>query len=197
MTEYNENVGALDIPFKKFVDSTIPCWKSLGFTPNMLTTLSLISSLLFAYFFYRNNLLSIPFLLLHMYFDEADGHLARRYKMTSVIGDYYDHGVDMLFGGLFLFSLYKNTKGKTRIVSISLFVIISALFAVYMGCVSKFNKKESIAFMEKLCVKPEMHKKTDTVMLNIVYIIIILIRYKYGRKKDASIKSFNKIFRKK
>lgn len=194
MTEYNENVGDLDIPFKRFVDWTIPCWRSVGFTPNMLTTLSLISTLLFGYFFYKNNLLSIVFLLLHMYFDEADGHLARRYKMTSKFGDYYDHGVDMLFGGLFLFSLYKNTKGKTRVTAISLFVIISAMFSVYMGCVSKFNKKESIAFMEKLCIKPEMHKKTDTVMLNIVYIIIILIRYKYGRKKDESTKSLKKLF---
>ena len=90
--------GYLDLPVSKFVLWTLPFWKSLNCTPNTLTTLGLIFSILCIYFLYKRNvILSIIFLLLRLYFDYADGLYARKYNQTSDFGNFYDSFVDIFF----------------------------------------------------------------------------------------------------
>ena len=79
-----DNTGFLDRKLSNLILHTLPFWHSIGFTPNGLTTLGLISSILCLLFFYKHNLLyAIVFLVLRWYFDYADGMLARKYKETS------------------------------------------------------------------------------------------------------------------
>ena len=93
-----DNTGFLDRKLSNLILHTLPFWHSIGFTPNGLTTLGLISSIMFFVYFNKSNLLlTLVFLVLRWYFDYADGMLARKYKLTSKFGDYYDHITDWIF----------------------------------------------------------------------------------------------------
>ena len=81
----------LDIFFKKYIDKLIiPC-KKLGFTPNMITTISFLFGLLCCYLYYKQYYIiaSICYLLFY-FFDVMDGYYARIYEMYSTFGSYYD-----------------------------------------------------------------------------------------------------------
>jgi phosphatidylglycerophosphate synthase len=76
----------------------------IGVTPNMLTTLSLISGLLSVYFLFNNYVLFIIFGISHLILDGFDGVLARRTKET-IHGKYFDLITDNLVAVLLLVKL--------------------------------------------------------------------------------------------
>ena len=47
--------GNLDLQFSNFILKTLPFWKNINATPNILTTGGLFSSLLCIYFLYKKN----------------------------------------------------------------------------------------------------------------------------------------------
>ena len=70
--------------------------------------------------------------------------LARKYKQTSDIGDWYDHVVDLAFA-LGLFSVFAFSKYSIKIKATILVVITTffALFVIQMGCVERqYRKRE-------------------------------------------------------
>ena len=71
-----------------YIDSV---FYQLNFTPNMITTLSLICGILSAYCLYINSYLCIFFYLFAYILDMSDGYFARKHKMVTRFGDYYDH----------------------------------------------------------------------------------------------------------
>jgi phosphatidylglycerophosphate synthase len=74
-----------------------PSVYSLGFTPNMITSLGNVSTAIFIYFFIQKRFyLSAFFFLLAYIFDCLDGYLARSYNMTTEFGDLYDHTSDLI-----------------------------------------------------------------------------------------------------
>ena len=85
----NINIGA----------SLSPYFKNLNFTPNTLTTISLITGLLSVYYYTQQNYIysAILFYISYM-FDCWDGYYARRYQMISKFGDKYDHIKDVVVG---------------------------------------------------------------------------------------------------
>ena len=76
----------------------------LGVTPNMLTTLSLISGLLSVYFLFDNYVYFIIFGISHLILDGFDGVLARRTKET-ITGKYFDLITDNFIAVLLLIKL--------------------------------------------------------------------------------------------
>jgi phosphatidylglycerophosphate synthase len=73
----------------------------LKFTPNILTTLSLISGLLSAYFLFNDYWCFLVFGILHLMFDAFDGVVARVSGPTE-FGKYYDISTDSLISVLYL-----------------------------------------------------------------------------------------------
>lgn len=174
-----DGIGHLDRVITSVSLSTIDFWHSIGATPNTLTTLGLISSILCLYFLYHKNAkLSVLFLILRCYFDYSDGLLARKYRQTSEFGDWYDHIVDWSFT-LGLFSVI-YLKSENRLLHLSVLFLFSTLFSMQMGCIEKeykyHNDKEtSISKLRHICNNPELMKFFDNGTLYVVMIVIIVI----------------------
>lgn len=137
----HEIENPIDNLYMDFADSTLQYYKKLDFTPNGITTLSLMFGLLSAgYLYYDNRILSAFFLLISYYFDCTDGAYARKYDMVTGFGDVYDHTADNLKLFLILFILYrKNPEKFFKFSPIILFCIIITF--VHLGCQEKIYDK--------------------------------------------------------
>jgi phosphatidylglycerophosphate synthase len=139
-------------------DLMCPLFKRMKFTPNGITTLSLLFGLIAIYFLWNYNmvLFSVMYFISYL-FDCMDGHYARKYKMVSKGGDLYDHVKDvcvhiMLFAVLF-FRYPVNTK--SRYIIMVLFVLFAILMTVHLGCQEKIydtEESDTLSFSRKLCV---------------------------------------------
>lgn len=73
-----------------------PWFRKLNVTPNMLTTISNCWVLVCVYsLYYRDVGIALLSFWIAYFFDCLDGHYARKYKMVTVFGDYYDHVSDI------------------------------------------------------------------------------------------------------
>jgi len=119
----------------------------LGLTPNNITTLSLLFSLVSLYYWYyvQPFMTAIMFMISYL-FDALDGYYARKYNMTSPFGDCYDHSVDLFkittFGSIIVYDLLQSS----RYMLLLLLAINGFLNGIFAGCQEKLynNKKESI-----------------------------------------------------
>ena len=97
------------------IENDLEFLKSLNFTPNILTTFSLITALLCIYNFYKDKFVIASLLwVVSYYFDCADGKFARKYNMVSKFGDYYDHGSDLIKGILLTYVIYVKTHPNVK-----------------------------------------------------------------------------------
>jgi phosphatidylglycerophosphate synthase len=90
------------------VDAIQPYFYKMGFTPNILTTFSLLFWIGGLYFFIHNGpyyaYYAVLLMFISYFFDCFDGHFARSYDMVTKFGDYYDHISDAVkFALLFYF----------------------------------------------------------------------------------------------
>ena len=106
---------------------------TLGFTPNMLTTVGNILRAISVYYLYKNqkNKFAV-FYMLGYFFDCLDGHYARTYGMETTFGDYYDHISDSVFYLIVMYYLVtKMLKSKNvvfaRIVGV-IYLFVHAYF---------------------------------------------------------------------
>lgn len=127
-----------------------------GFTPNGVTTLSLIFGLLSIYFLcIESYMMSSIMYLISYYFDCLDGHLARKYNMISEFGDYYDHIKDYFVGILILIILFKqyykiDNNSKYLIWILPVIMLTSC---VQMGCQEIHNNNDVpvLKIFKKIC----------------------------------------------
>ena len=162
-----------------------PVFKSLDFTPNTLTTLSLLFTLVSGYYFSINYRYSSSFFyMVGYYFDCADGNYARTYKMVSKFGDLYDHITDLIKIGIFLILLYTEYYDKTRFINFFVvFLALSFLATIHLGCqealYGKSNESMFLTLTKKFCIDPKhinitRYFGTGTVQL---FIALVLIFY--------------------
>lgn len=117
----------------KLVESVAPTLYEYGFTPNILTTLGNVCTLVFLYFMFNYQFpLAAFFFLLSYIFDCLDGYVARSYNMTSNFGDWYDHTSDTLKIILLFYAFLKINK-KWGIYTISLIFIFLILSCIYLS----------------------------------------------------------------
>ena len=102
----------IDNMIYKIVEILDHIFYKLNFTPNIITTLSLLFGLLSAYYFYYNNYLCIPLYLFSYILDFSDGFFARKYNMITIFGDYYDHISDLIKFIITFYILYHKIKKK-------------------------------------------------------------------------------------
>jgi len=118
----------LNILCYKLVELFTPIFHSIGFTPNMITTLSLIPAYISYIYLIKKDMKCLIYYFLYMILDYTDGYMARKYKLYSKFGDLYDHGRDTLFHLLLLSVFYKNRK------LLIIFIILNVLGLSLFGC---------------------------------------------------------------
>lgn len=101
------------------------------FTPNHITTMSLICGVVCCYTLYKQiKYAPAIFYFLFYFFDCVDGYYARKYDMVTEFGDYYDHVKDMSINLTIIYILYL----QRRYEGILLFVLLLLLSMVHLGC---------------------------------------------------------------
>lgn len=160
-----------------------PSFKSLKFTPNDITTLSLITGLIAAYFLYKDNIpMFSVFFILSYFFDCMDGFYAREYNMVTNFGDKYDHYkdaiVNILIVVVFIYR-YKSLLG-------SMLIILALIpYLIQLGCQEKVYERPdspSLSELKNMCPRKTDIRYTRYLgggTLMIVILIIIFLTSKH------------------
>lgn len=149
--------GPVDNLIYIIVENIDPYFYKLKFTPNMITTLSLICGIFSIYFLFFNlKKLAIFFYFLSYLFDCSDGYYARKYNMVTNFGDYYDHVKDLTIFSLLVYTLLNNNKFFfNNLICNTIIIFIFSLFMLgYFGCAEKIydsSESESLSGTKKLC----------------------------------------------
>lgn len=192
-----EDENPVDKFLLKGCDYLMSPFKQLNFTPNGITTLSNICSIIGLYGFTQNNpLLFYVFIWLGYFFDCFDGYYARTYNMTTVFGDYYDHISDMILLGLFLYFTYDRYSYLatfsmgTCVAGISLIVLL-LLMGKHIGCQERIHedkgngehKSHSLSPLKMLCTNKEDIKWTKYFGIGtgfaVLYTVVLILMLKY------------------
>lgn len=144
----------LDNLFYELSEITSPYVYSIGFTPNMITTLSNIACIITILLLFNSNYYwAALFVLIAFYFDCMDGYMARKYKMYSSFGDYYDHISDIIKTILILCALYYIDKNKFYNI-IPILVLLGILMTINISCQELLidsNDSDSLKSIKKIC----------------------------------------------
>ena len=151
-----------------------PLFKYFDFSPNMLTTISLVTGIASIYCFTskKYNLSSLLFIISY-FFDCIDGYYARKYNMVSKFGDYYDHIKDVIVTSLIIFVIVKKywiLNSWHKFLPFSLIAFLPFIL-IHVGCVESLRSKdhnnstsESLSITQKLC--PARDKKKIINIMN-------------------------------
>jgi phosphatidylglycerophosphate synthase len=152
----------LERGFLWIAETITPTLRAIGLTPNGVTTIGLVTGVASAYCFYRGWLVAFVALALVNYIaDCADGYMARRYKMTSVIGDYYDHVSDVVVHLALLWAITMRFSRRVLLPVIGVALVLYALSASYLGCQQRHIQKkgegrdESLDLLGRMCYSEE------------------------------------------
>ena len=155
-----------------FVEPFTPFFReTVGFTPNGVTWLSNISSLIALVFLWNKNLL-LFFVFWHMnyWFDCMDGYMARKYNMVSDYGDMIDHVGDWasLVGICVILAYkYKLFKNWQKNIGYILFAGISLIMSfIHAGCTERIAEKNKVKFKKSKTLEPTKGACLDTKWLN-------------------------------
>ena len=175
-------LGHFDQRISEWILETVETWHELGATPNVLTTLGVITSIAALYSMYVGSFHSVLlFAVLRWYFDYADGILARKYNQVTTFGDYYDHANDLIFI-IVIFVLFIVKCKKYWYIPCSIFSLFVFLNLVQTGCIEKecdaMDEKmpeNTLSTFKRLCKHPETMKYVDTTVLYVVTLILIAV----------------------
>jgi phosphatidylglycerophosphate synthase len=159
-------------PFDNYLldiaDSTIPYFYNIGMVPNTITTLSNITCILVIILLFNAKYYWAAFFLIVSYFfDCADGHMARTYKLTSVFGDYYDHISDVTKITFVLITLYYINPNKFNQL-LPVIIVIFIGVAIHLGCqelMYKSNESQSLSALKNLC---PVEKNDETMLSKVI-----------------------------
>lgn len=150
----------IDSLLSNFTETLNPFYFAMGFTPNTLTTLSIIFTLVGLYIYQKSKpkttfvVVGAIFYFIGYYFDCADGNFARKYNMLSEFGDYYDHISDCIKISILFYVVYSNCP-KHLLKPLCLVASILHIFLlVQTGCQEKMYGKDespSLSFTKEFC----------------------------------------------
>ena len=159
-----------------FVEFLAPYAYKLGFSPDMITTLSVIFSLASIYYLYIHSFgISIFLYIISYFFDCLDGYVARKYNMVSKFGDLYDHISDLVsFIGY----------------NITLYLINPKLFTMFLPIILFFlvGSQIHLAYQELYYNKP-----SESAALNLLTTLFIIDK-KMGKSKIHDIMKYTRYF---
>lgn len=144
----------------------LPRLKSMGFTPNGLTALSFLFSVLFNFCFYKGFYMWASIcLFLRARFDSLDGQYAREYNMVTEFGDWFDHLNDVLAFSLpFVIILYIKIKHYSVLQQVLIVIgilvphlVMLSSFACSLKC-EKFQKeKKTVSWLHNICYQQQVY----------------------------------------
>lgn len=155
-----------DNPLDNFLinlsDQVSPYAYKIGLNPNMVTTLSNLACIITIILLLQAKYyMAAFFLLISYFFDCLDGHMARKYNMMSVFGDYYDHISDLIKTIAVLYTLYYiNPEKFFKIIPIIL--LLGILMCIHMGCQESLydsDESESLKLTKQLCLVSDNKNK--------------------------------------
>ena len=107
----------------------------VGLTPNMLTTIGNIFTIIFIYLFLNKKYILASFAFFMSYFfDCLDGYIARSYNMVSIFGDFYDHISDFTKLLVTSYLLISRVKMNKNSLTLSLITVIISFFTLLFFC---------------------------------------------------------------
>ena len=147
-----------------------PYLNNLKFTPNGITTISLICGCMALWYYYSKlyTLAAICYAFSY-FFDCVDGNYARRYNMESEFGDAYDHIKDWsIILVLTILFLINNINIKFKIIVVGILVLILTQTYVHIGCTEKYLRNTNFKnskYLESVSSKcpniKELHYKKN------------------------------------
>jgi phosphatidylglycerophosphate synthase len=121
-------------------------FKHFNFTPNGITTLSLLFGIISIISLCKGWLLgTVIFMFLSYVMDCVDGYYARKYDMVTKGGDYYDHIKDALVFLVYIVILYRRNRYKLSnmqwlvVLGVLVFFLLSSI--AYFACQEKYYDK--------------------------------------------------------
>ena len=154
----------------RFAEMVSPFFKSLGFSPNGITTLSNVGALICVYgALTRNRMLFVVGYAMKYLLDCTDGYFARRYKMTSKFGDLYDHISDLVFMLTLLWVLWSTFRFTRSAHPYRGYIVAFyglLLFAswIHMGCQEVLYARTSgkpstptLNWYQQACPRPDVY----------------------------------------
>jgi phosphatidylglycerophosphate synthase len=185
-----------------------PFFKKLGYTPNGLTTISLLFSSIGLYNLYNKNVVQFSiFAILAYLFDVMDGNYARQYGMTSENGDKYDHFKDLFVIIATAYILYDKYDVANYPKAIIIMCVLIVLGIINMGCQERMMPIENRSNTLKvfLPVTPNENKCRKYIGLTkwfgagtLVVAMILLVwylNYDDGTSRMYDGRVYNDIFR--
>ena len=156
-----------DMILYRISDKLCPYAKTLGMTPNIITTLSNIFFIITIILLIKSYYISAIFtFIISYYFDCMDGNMARKYKMFSEYGELYDHGSDIIKYIVIIITLIYIDYNKFIIaLPFALILIFGGL--IRRGCYqlyTEINDAPTLLLSTKLCPT----KENKELMLKIV-----------------------------
>ena len=153
----NQYENFIDNILIRIVEMIQPQFYKMGFTPNILTTLSSICWLIGIYFFINDGMYytfyTVLFFMVSYFFDCFDGHFARSYNMVTTFGDYYDHITDILKFIILLYCIYKLYKSKFYKVLLILGVF-TVLSFMHLSCQELYvgTTSDTLSLLKYFCI---------------------------------------------
>jgi phosphatidylglycerophosphate synthase len=180
-SKYENPIDNILLYIFSFVDNYL---YKLNFTPNMLTFISLVLSLIGIYYIY-NKYYRIGAILIFVgyFFDCADGNFARKYNMVTKNGDYFDHISDISkITILYIIILTSKLKYTNKIIFMIVNIIFIILFNIHMGCQeciynSDSSKSSTLDFTKKMCPDPKYIKYTRYVGCGTFFLVLCIYLY--------------------
>jgi phosphatidylglycerophosphate synthase len=141
-----------------------PYFYKLHFSPNDITTLSLITGLMcVSLFMQQQYVLAGVLYMISYFFDCMDGFYARKYKMTSDIGDLYDHFKDYLIFGILFYLLYQHHKNSQhKYIYLAILIVFILLCGMHFGCQEIYYDKLTATTQIYKMACPVKNKDTVT-----------------------------------
>jgi phosphatidylglycerophosphate synthase len=166
---------------RNIVEPMTPQLKEWKWTANDITTMRLIFGLLSLYFIVKKKkYLAMVSYILSYTCDVADGYYARKYKMTSQFGDYYDHIADwIIFAGLIYLLLIKNGIKKKALLII---VLLVACLCIFMGCQEKGITKDTsyiLGMCKMLCPNSNFIRYIKYLGSGTLHLYLVILIYMY------------------
>lgn len=141
--------------YENFIDNILidinqhlnPVYKNIGFTPNILTLISLLITVYGLYLYHNAKCnksvvyFAVFLYFVGYYFDCADGNMARAYNMTSVFGDLFDHISDLFKFILTIYILYKTVSKKQFYRYLGILTVLIFIMSIQFGCQELFYKQ--------------------------------------------------------
>ena len=153
-----------DVIFYNKSEANVKFYHDLGFTPNGITTLSMITGFLSVFFLYNEMyILSGILLVCSYYYDCMDGTMARKYNMTSKFGDLYDHLKDISVSSCLMYFLYQQYKNTRHFYVLYIVLLTIFLSNINGGYQELYQNKSDFSILSFLTLFTPSKDKEDTI----------------------------------